>query len=81
MHELLCAQTGGEGQCSFQDAVAAFIDMPEIPEALGFPSGTAACDIQTGAMLLSNMRACFTGSLSSNGTRFAEQRRIAEATA
>ena len=54
MHNLVVEQTG-EG-CTIEQAVAAFVDLPGISSALGFREGTAACDIRTGARLLSNMQ-------------------------
>ena len=59
----------------------AFMDMPGVSAALGFPVGTYACDITTSAVLLSNMKSAFESTLSTNGTRFAAQRSVAEAAA
>ena len=71
--------SGGEDQSGFGEAVAAFMDMPGVSAALGFPVGTYACDITTSAVLVSNMKSAFESTLSTNGTRFTAQRGVAEA--
>ena len=55
--------------------------MPGVSAALGFAAGTPACDIKIGAQLLGNMKATYEGALSTNGSRFAGPREIAEAVA
>jgi hypothetical protein len=57
------------------------MDMPGVSHALGFPEECTSVDVLTGATILSNVKRYFEGSLSTNGPRFSEQRRVAEGVA
>lgn len=56
MHSILVERTGGPGQPTFSSAVMAFVDTSGVTEALGFPVGTVAADVSTGASLLMNLK-------------------------
>ena len=61
--------------------MAAFMDMPGVSHALGFPEECNSVDVLTGATILSNVKTYFEGSLSTTGPRFTEQRRVAQGVA
>jgi len=81
LYDIISSETGGEGQCQFGDGVAAFMNMPGVSHALGFPEECDSVDVLTGATILSNVKRYFEGSLSTTGPRFSEQRRVAEGVA
>ena len=81
LYDIISSETGGEGQCQFGDVVAAFMNMPGVSHALGFPEECDSVDVLTGATILSNVKRYFEGSLSTTGPRFSEQRRVAEGVA
>jgi hypothetical protein len=61
----------------------AFVDTPGVTQAIGFPAGTFAVDVSTGASLLMNMKRAFDpgGDLASTGPRFKQQRTVVESAA
>jgi len=79
MREVMLRHTAS-GACTEEQALAAFVCTPDVSALLGFPYGTSLVDIRTGAQMLGNMKEYFDGALSTNGTRYAGQRQVAEAT-
>ena len=67
LFDIISSETGGQGQCQFGDVVAAFMDMPGVSHALGFPEECNSVDVLTGATILSNVKTYFEGSLSTTG--------------
>ena len=70
--KVLHSRTDANGEEGFVDAVRAFIDVPGVAMALGFPEGTTAVDVQTSASLLRNIEE-MVSSLHSKGSRNTEQ--------